>query len=104
MKVVTEALDTRVGPTNIILDWRGCWGDPTARHLWTKQVSSLSNPNCGHVAAVDSEPMASFRIDLMCAAQDYPYLACTTLEEAVLLLERSFATTEQPTPASQQSI
>ncbi len=102
--VVTDALDTRSVLTDVVLDWRGCSGDPMQRHLLTKQVAQLLHPNLGRVAAVDNEPMASFRIDLMCAGKDYPYLACTSLEEAVLLLERSAATTGQPIPAFQQSI
>ncbi len=86
LKAMVAALDTRPSPTNIILDWRGSSGDATQRHHCTKEVAALLHPMLGSVAAVDNDPIGNFRIDLLCEARDYPYLVCTSLEEAVQLL------------------
>ncbi len=93
LKAGGAALDTRPSPTNIILDWRGSTGDATQRHHCTKEVAALRHPMLGSVAAVDNDPVANFRIDLLCETRDYPYLVCTSLEEAVRLL------TERTAPA-----
>ncbi len=93
LQVVVAALDSRPCPTNVILDWRGCRGDPARLQLYTRRVASLSHSRLGRVAAV--LPVTGLRPDPTRLTRDRPFFACTSLEEAVYLLK------EYATPANQ---
>ncbi len=86
LKVVVTALDGCVNRTNMILDWRGSQGDPELRQRCSQRIAALGHPKLGLVAAVDSNPSASVRIDRLHGGRPDPYLACASLEEAVLRL------------------
>ena len=84
-KTVSGALDTLVRPTHLILDWRGIQGEPYRCHLCTEQVVRLAHHNLVRVAAVASDSIVSLWIHLLAQEREGRYLACTSLEQAILL-------------------
>jgi hypothetical protein len=83
-KTVRVALDTLERPTRLILDWRGIQGDPYRCHLCTVQVVRLAHPKLVRVAAVATNAIVSLWIQLLAQERDGRYLACTSLEQAIL--------------------